>query len=71
MIYKRNCKAKEDCKAKEIANGAEREWLRCSDKELKKGKGESMSKRRGYTREQCAEPKESLKRVEGMSWRIC
>ena len=34
---------REIAQLKKIANGAEREWLRCSDKVAKKGKGESMS----------------------------
>ena len=45
-------------------------WLRCSDKVAKRGKEESILRRVGCTREQWAEPEESLKRVEGMSVRI-
>ena len=61
---------REIAQLKKIANGAEREWLRCSDKVAKKGKGESMSIGGGCTREQWVKLKESLKRVREMSWRI-
>ena len=42
---------KEIAKLRKIANGAEREWLRCSDTEAKKGKRrEYVEKRRVYKR---------------------
>ena len=33
---------REIAKRRKIANGVEREWLRCSDKEAKKGKRERV-----------------------------
>ena len=61
---------REIAKLRKVDNGAEREWLRCSDKVEKRGKGESMLRRGGCTREQWVKLKESLKRVGEMSWRI-
>ena len=43
---------REIAKLRKIANGAEREWFRCSDKVAKREKGESMLRRGGSTREQ-------------------
>ena len=40
---------REITKLRKIANGAEREWLRCSDKEAKKGKRGSLLRRGGCT----------------------
>ena len=50
---------REIVKLRKIANGVETEWLRCSDKVTKRGKGESMLRRGGCTREQWTKLKES------------
>ena len=61
---------REIAKLRKIANGAEREWLRCSDKVAKKGKRREYVEKRGSTREQWVKLNESLRRVGEMSWRI-
>ena len=40
----------EIAKLRKIANGAEREWLKCSDKEAKRGKERVCQKRRMHKR---------------------